>query len=99
MKIDNSRVWTNVNVYDNCSTKEFLHVASILQSTFDIEFTMKMNDLDSIYWDFVFNGQMLCLHYNVYVGVSFFPASLNDASVSENQSVLDLYKKLETILQ
>ena len=99
MKIDNSKGWTEAIINENCSIDEFRKIAGILQSSFGILFTNKINDTDSFYWDFVHKDQELTLHFNVFIGVSLFPKSLTNATNAENQSVLDLYQHLTDILE
>jgi molybdenum cofactor cytidylyltransferase len=99
MKIDNSKGWTEGVINENCSIDEFRKIAGILQSSFDISFKNKINDTDTFYWDFVHKDQELTLHFNIFLGVSFFPKSLTNATNAENQSVLDLYQQLIDILE
>jgi hypothetical protein len=63
MKIDNTKTWTEGIIEENCSKETFYKVA----------------DLDSIYWDFIYEQRELTLHYNNYIGVSIFPKALKNA--------------------
>jgi hypothetical protein len=99
MKIDNSKGWTEAIVQENCSIEMFYKIAAILQTTLDISFTNKINDTDTSYWDFIYKDNELTLHYNIYAGVSIFPKSMTNASSSDNQIVLELYKNLSDDLE
>jgi hypothetical protein len=94
MKIDNSEGWTEAIIAENCAVQEYQRIAETLQISLGIFFHNKISDLDSIYWDFIYNEKELTLHYNTLVGISIFPKALKNATNSENQAVLDLSKTL-----
>lgn len=98
MNIDNSNGWTEALIAENCSTDQFLKIAGILQSSLDTFFENKINDTDSIYWDFTYKQTKLTLHYNSFAGVSIFPKSMSNATNMENQVVIDISRLLSNIL-
>jgi hypothetical protein len=98
MKIDNANGWTEVIIDENCSTEKFYKVAGILHTTLDITFTTKISDLDSIYWNFIYKGTELTLHYNNYMGVSIFPTALTNAVTLDNKTVTELGEILSEYL-
>jgi hypothetical protein len=99
MKINNVQGWTEAFIDENCTNEKFYKVAGILHTTLGITFKNKIADLDSMYWDFVFNDAELTLHYNNYVGVSIFPRALINAVSVENKTVTELAQTLSEYLQ
>ena len=99
MKIDNSKGWTEAIIYEKCSIDKFYKISGILHTNLGISFTNKISDTDSNYWDFIYKGTELTLHYNIYVGISLFPKSLTNATSSDNKIVLDISKTLSDDLQ
>ncbi len=89
-KIERDKGWIEVIIDDDCEYAKFYRVADILQTNFAVTFTNKINDLDSLYWDFEYNTSKLTLHYNVYMGISLFPTALADATEQDNSMVLQL---------
>ncbi len=55
------------------------------------EIISKISDLDSSYYDFIINSNLITLHKQVFVGISIFPTDLNNASIECNSVV----KKIE----
>jgi len=94
MKIENNKGWTEAIITENCSQQEFLKIAGIIQISLDTSFENKINDTDSIYWDFIYKEAKLTLHYNTFFGISIFPESLTSATNLDNQAVIDLSERL-----
>jgi hypothetical protein len=94
MKIDNRQRWTALIVDDNCEYKKFRAVADILRTGFNLPFTHKLDDLDTSYWDFEFNGCSLTLHYNVQAGLFILPTAFKQASDADNNCVIEIGKML-----
>lgn len=90
MKIVNVQSWTEAIIDENCSIESFYKIARILQTVINIEFTNKLSDLVSIYWDFTYKEKELTLHYNIYVGVVIFPKGLTDSTKLDNEVVREL---------
>lgn len=53
---------------DEASYEDFYR-AEALAERFGIKFTRKLDGLDCLYWDFVIDGQLFSLHYNIYLGI------------------------------
>jgi hypothetical protein len=90
MKINNREGWTELIIDDNCEYDKFYAVADLLQANFNVSFTQKLNDLESSYWDFQFNGCELTLHYHVQTWLSIFPVAFKETSDADNKSVTEL---------
>ena len=96
MKIETNRGFTEAVLNDNCDFDEFYKIAAILKSILETDFTNKLNDFDTLYWDFKYKDTLLTLHYNIYLGVSIFPNALRDATSLENRNVLEVSKLLNS---
>jgi len=99
MKIETSKGYTEVILVDNCDFDEFYKTAAILKSTLHIEFTDKLNDFDSLYWDFTYKDSEFVLHYNIYLGISIFPKNFTNATSSDNRSVIEVSELLNQRLE
>jgi hypothetical protein len=72
-QIETSKGWTETIIDSNCEFSKFEKVALILKTKLNIDFIDQLNDFDTYYLDFIYNDSILCLHYNIYLGVSIFP--------------------------
>jgi len=81
---------TEAVIDDDGGLKRFYQIAAILSEELSLDFNSKEDDFDSIDWDFQYRGFPLRLHYNIYTGVSLFPAQTRDALKKANQAVVDL---------
>ena len=89
---------TEAVIDDDCGLKRFYEVADILSEDLDIKFLAKLDDFDSLVWDFNFKGHTLTLHYNIYTGISIYPRKFRDAQRKDNDAVVEVAHFLETKL-
>ncbi len=89
---------TEAVIDDDCGLKRFYEVADILSDDLDIKFLAKLDDFDSLVWDFNFKGHTLTLHYNIYTGISIYPRKFRDAQRKDNDAVVEVASFLETKL-
>jgi hypothetical protein len=89
---------TEAVIDDDCGLKRFYEVADILSDDLDIKFISKLDDFDSLVWDFNFKGHTLTLHYNIYTGISIYPLKFRDAPRKDNDAVVEVAQFLETKL-
>ncbi len=89
---------TEAVISDDGGLKQFYQVADILSQTFNVKFSHKEDDFDTIDWDFKFKGHYLTLHYNIYNGISIFPTKTRDALNKDNKAVVELANVLEVKL-
>ena len=82
-EIDTSKGWTEVTLLKKCEMQKVTQVAAILTEKLNIHFTTKMNDMDSLYWDF-----------NIYVGISLLPLRFEQAKEWENEAVVKLARDI-----
>ncbi len=86
---------TEAIIADDGGLKEFYRVANILSQDFDVKFSHKEDDFDTIDWDFRFKGHNITLHYSIYNGVSIFPTKTKDALNKDNKAVVELAGVIE----
>jgi hypothetical protein len=89
---------TEAIIADNGGLKEFYRVANILSQDFNVKFSHKEDDFDTIDWEFRLKGHDMTLHYSIYTGVSIFPTKTRDALIKDNKAVIDLANLLEVKL-
>jgi hypothetical protein len=100
LSIETIKGWTEVVLDGNCGYEKFYNAARILHEEFNIWFLSKLDDFDTLYWDFRYRDSLLCLHYNIYFGLSVFPRAFKLATVTDNERVIEigelLYEKLSS---
>ena len=89
---------TEAVIDDDCGLKRFYEVANILSDDLFVNFTTKLDDFDSIFWDFPYKGHALILHYNIYTGISIYPRKFKYAQKRENEVVVEVAEFLESKL-
>ena len=75
---------------DNCSLKKFYSIATMLSNDLHVQFTEKLDNTDTVDWQFVYKNHPLKLHFNIYNGVSI--CTTNSA---DNEAVNELAMLLE----
>jgi hypothetical protein len=88
--IEKENGWTEAILDSNCGYDKFFAAAEIMQKDLQINFMSKLDDFDSLYWDFFFEECHLTLYYNIYLGVSIFPKAFKSASPEDNNKVIEL---------
>jgi hypothetical protein len=86
---------TEAVLSDDGGLKQFYRVANVLSQDFNIDFSNKEDDFDTIDWEFRFKGHNLTLHYSIYNGISIFPTKTRDALTKDNKAVVELANVLE----
>ncbi|MBS1758736.1 MAG: hypothetical protein JST23_01335 [Bacteroidetes bacterium] len=87
---------TEAVIADDGGLKEFYRLANILSLDYDVNFSHKEDDFDTIDWEFKYKNHLLTLHYSIYNGVSLFPTKTKDAGSKDNKIVVELANVLET---
>ena len=90
---------TEAVIDENCGFDKFYGIAGLLTEKLQVHFTNKIDDLDTSYWDFNYNGHKLTLHYNIYDGVSILPVRLKNAVAKDNEAIKELARVLEDHLK
>lgn len=86
---------TEAVIADDGGLKQFYRVANVLSQDFNINFSHKEDDFDTIDWEFRFKGHNLTLHYSIYNGISIFPTKTRDAMSKDNKAVVELANVLD----
>ena len=86
---------TEAVIEDDCGLKRFYEVANILSDDLKINFQNKLDDFDSLMWDFSYQGYALTLHYNIYTGISIYPRKFREALKKENEAVVEVASYLD----
>jgi len=86
---------TEAVIEDDCGLKRFYEVANILSDDLKINFQNKLDDFDSLMWDFSYQGHALTLHYNIYTGISIYPRKFREALKKENEAVVEVANFLD----
>ena len=95
MKLNKNKIYFEIEISEDSNFDTFLKTAENLKEKLNIKFIQKIDNLDSYYWDFIYEKVLLTLHYNYAIGVSIFPISLGEASDTENIAVEKLYTKMK----
>ena len=83
---------TNTTIIDdNASLQQFYVLTNELSRIRKVRFTSKLDEVDSIEWNFKYRGYQLSLHYSIYSGVTLTPQNSKDAKV-----VVELAGKLKS---
>lgn len=90
LKIEIQKGWTEAIIDDDCGYEKFYTCADLLEKNFNLTFTKKLDDFDTLYWDFEYLGSKLTLHYNIYLGVSVFPTEFKNATQTDNEQGAEL---------
>lgn len=94
LKLETDKGWTEAIIDEGCEFEKFYSVANVLSNHFNLTFSNKLDDFDTLYWDFEYNGTKLVLHYNIYLGISIFPKTLKSANEKDNSSVIEISTSL-----
>lgn len=86
---------TEAVIADDGGLKQFYRVANVLSQDFNVNFSNKEDDFDTIDWEFRFKGHNLTLHYSIYNGISIFPTKTRDALSKDNKAVVELANVLD----
>lgn len=90
--------FTEAVIDEDGGLKRFYQVANLLSDELRISFHQKLDDIDSLIWDFKFKGQPLSLYYNIYTGISVYPKQTAGAVLPQNKAVAELARFLESRL-
>ena len=80
-------------INDDCNLQEFTAITELIADFLNVKFTNKMGDLNSQYWDFMFDGVLMTIHHNVFIGTSIFVVS--EPSPQNNETTTRLFELLQ----
>ncbi len=90
--------FTEAVIDEDGGLKRFYEVANLLSEELKIRFSSKLDDFDSLIWDFKYKGQPLTLHYNIYTGICLYPKQAKLAIDRDNKAVAEVAHFLESKL-
>lgn len=71
-----------------------IEIVKKLISEFKAESIRKIYDLDSLYWDFKIDSEIITLHQQTLIGIAIFHKELANATIKANQIVEEIGFKL-----
>ncbi len=89
---------TEAVIDEDGGLKRFYEVANLLSDELRISFNNKLDDFDSLIWDFTYHGQPLSLQYNIYTGICLYPQQPVQAKNRQNNAVVEVARFLESRL-
>jgi hypothetical protein len=84
-------------VCSDCSYDDFVAVAALVSNSLGINYLEKIGDYESQYWNFEFEGISITIHYNLYLGISIFPEKKQVPAEIKNQTIIQIFEKLNNI--
>ncbi len=90
--------FTEAIIDEEGGLKRFYQVANLLAEELKIRFNNKLDDFDSLIWDFNYKGHPLTLHYNIYTGICIYPKQVRKAVDKDNRAVAEVATFLESRL-
>lgn len=92
--ITNDRGFEEIEIANNTGFENFYLFAGQLMEITGIRYESKLDDFDSLYWDFSYRGIGMTLHYNVFLGTCIFLRKTVDASPEEKAALRKLSELL-----
>jgi hypothetical protein len=80
---------TEAVIDDNCGISKFYSIAGTLSDELNVKFIKKVDDADSISWDFKYKKNLLTLSYSIFNGISILPGNLQN-NRHANKAVEDI---------
>ncbi|ULQ55012.1 hypothetical protein KJS94_10215 [Flavihumibacter rivuli] len=90
--------YTEAVIDEDGGLKRFYEVANLLVDGLKIRFSSKLDDFDSLIWDFLYKGHPLSLQYNIYTGIVLYPKETKAAVKTDNKAVEEVASFLESQL-
>ena len=66
---------------ESASLQQFYLLTNQLSKIRKVRFTNKLDEIDSIEWNFKYRGTPLSLNYSIYSGVSLSPQNSKDSKI------------------
>jgi hypothetical protein len=88
--------FTEAVIDEDGGLKRFYEVANLLSDELKVNFSNKLDDFDSLIWDFKYKGHPLSLHYNIYTGICLYPKQVKNDR--DNKAVAEVAIFLESKL-
>ncbi len=63
----------------------FIRLADGIVSEYKASIIEKLNGLDSVYWDFLVESEIITLHQQTFIGITIFPRDLEKSTAEANR--------------
>lgn len=70
--------------------EDFFLFTQKLEKDFKFSFIEKIDDFDSLYWIFEFQGTLMVTSFDTFLGISIYPKNGRDASELDNEKLYEL---------
>lgn len=77
--------YSEILIAEQPDSSLFQRLADRIVSEFKAKIIERINDLDSVYWDFQIKSEIITLHQKTFIGISIFPKDLDNASIAANE--------------
>jgi hypothetical protein len=88
-------LYSEILITEQIAPALFQNLADRLVAENNAKIIEKINEFDSIYWDFKVNIEVVTLHLQTYIGISIYPKELDKATIEANQLVERIGFKLK----
>ena len=96
MKIElNYNNVTELVVLEKCGYNEFYSFARKMENVLLIKYKKKIDDYDTLWWDFDYIGNELTLKYNIYEGIIIYHFKGNKARNDDNKILFLIKNELD----
>lgn len=90
-----TKAYSEILMTEQPDSALFKRLADRIVSEFKATIIEQINDMDSAYWDFQVQSEVITLHQQTYLGISVFPRDLENASISANELAEKIAFKLK----
>jgi len=87
--------YSEIIITEHADSSLFKRLADRIVSEFKAKLVEKINDLDTVYWDFQVKSEIITIHQQTFIGISVFPKELDKASIVANQLAEKIAFKLK----
>jgi hypothetical protein len=79
--------------------EDFYKIADVIEIKLHCHFDKKVNDFDSLYWEFKYKSCSFILHYSTFLGISIYPKNAAKSSILDNKILKELIEDLIKIFE
>lgn len=81
------KLYSEIILSEQPDNERLDEIAKKLISEFGAKSIGRVYDLDSLYWDFKIDSEIITLHQQTFIGITIFPRELVNATAKANQIV------------
>jgi hypothetical protein len=83
-----------LEIFESREFDDFYSLAQELEKNFKIEYTSKLDDFDSLYWDFQYQGIGMTISFNTFTGISINRREPKGINEEDKAILLEFKNKL-----